>query len=163
MALFFRVPFLTCFFFSIFYGVMKLALFSVFKTFFSFIRLMKTYASLHAKFLMTQFRDIYKDAIQILFTPHNACITLRFPPIYQVLFKLRHGGCFYSKTIAFLTGHLVARYIRSLAPLTPLTHSAVLCLAPLARSVHRFSHSLRSQPNGTVEFMNICSHCKRVQ
>ena len=57
-------------------------------------------------------------------------------------------------TIAFLTGHSVARYVRSLAPLTPLTRSAALrfaTLASLARSVHGLAHSLRSLPRGTVE------------
>ena len=39
-----------------------------------------------------------------------------------------------------------ARYVRSLAPLPPLTHSA-----SLARSVHGLAHSLRSLPRGTVE------------
>ena len=34
--------------------------------------------------------------------------------------------------IAFLTGHSVARYIRSLAPLTPLTRFAALHFAMLA-------------------------------
>ena len=57
-------------------------------------------------------------------------------------------------TIAFLTGHSVTRYVRSLAPLTPLTRSAALnfaMLALLARSVHGLGHSLRSLPRGTVE------------
>ena len=53
-------------------------------------------------------------------------------------------------------GHSVARYVRSLAPLTPLTRSAVLrfaMLALLARSVHRLAHSLRSLPRGRVEIL----------
>ena len=52
--------------------------------------------------------------------------------------------------------HSVARYVRSLAPLTPLTRSAALrfaTLASLARSVHRLAHSLRSLPRGTVEIL----------
>jgi len=49
-----------------------------------------------------------------------------------------------------LTGYSVARYIRSLAPLIPLTRSIMLRNAPL-RSVHRLAHSLRSLPLGTVE------------
>ena len=44
-------------------------------------------------------------------------------------------------TLAFWKGHSVARYVRSLAPLTPLTRSAAL------RSRAR---SLRSLPRGTV-------------
>ena len=51
-------------------------------------------------------------------------------------------------------GHSVARYVRSLAPLTPLTRSAALrfaTLASLARSVRGLAHSLRSLPRGTVE------------
>ena len=51
-------------------------------------------------------------------------------------------------------GHSVACYVRSLAPLTPLTCSAALrfaMLALLARSVHGLAHSLRSLPRGTVE------------
>ena len=51
-------------------------------------------------------------------------------------------------------GHSVARYVRSLAPLTLLTPSAALrfaTLALLARSVHGLAHSLRSLPRGTVE------------
>ena len=57
----------------------------------------------------------------------------------------------------FLTGHLVARYFRSLAPLTPLTpltRSAALHFATLAlliRSLHGLAHSLRSDPRGPVE------------
>ena len=61
---------------------------------------------------------------------------------------------FSSQTIAFLTGHSVARYVRSLAPLTPLTHSAALrfsTLAALTHSIHGLDHSLRSLPRGTVE------------
>ena len=50
-------------------------------------------------------------------------------------------------------GHSVARYIRSLAPLTLLTRSIALhfaTLALLARSIHGLAHSLRSLPHGTV-------------
>ena len=57
-------------------------------------------------------------------------------------------------TIVFLTGHKVARYVRSLAPLTPLTRSAALrlpTLASLARSIPGLAHSFRSLPRGTVE------------
>ena len=53
-----------------------------------------------------------------------------------------------------LTGHSVARYVRSLAPLTSLTRSAALRIAKLASlacSVHGLAHSLRSLPRGTVE------------
>ena len=52
-------------------------------------------------------------------------------------------GGVYGQTIAFLTGHSVARYIRSLAPLTP---SAALHFATLA-------YSLCSLPHGTVEIL----------
>ena len=48
----------------------------------------------------------------------------------------------------------VARYVRSLAPLTPLTRSAAFRFAMLAlldRSVNGLAHSLRSLPRGTVE------------
>ena len=65
-------------------------------------------------------------------------------------------------------GHSVARYVRLLAPLTPLTRSAVLrfdtlaslcslryarfaTLASLARSIHGLAHSLRSLTRGTVK------------
>ena len=61
---------------------------------------------------------------------------------------------FVVKTIAFLMGHSVACYVRSLAPLTLLTRSAALRLAMLALlacSIHRLAHSLRSLPRGTVE------------
>ena len=54
-------------------------------------------------------------------------------------------GLFLLVTIAFLMGHSVARYVRSLAPLTPLTRSATLHfarLALLARFIHRLAHSL---------------------
>jgi len=57
-------------------------------------------------------------------------------------------------TIAFWKSHSVARYVRSLAPFTPLTCSAALrfaTLASLARSIHGLAHSLRSLPRGTVE------------
>ena len=59
-------------------------------------------------------------------------------------------------TIAFLKGHSVARYVLSLAPLTPLTHSAALrfaTLVSLARYVHGLAHSLCSLPRGTVEIL----------
>ena len=48
-----------------------------------------------------------------------------------------------------------SRYVRSLAPLTPLTRSAALRSAPLRslRSVHGLAHSLRSLPRGTVEIL----------
>jgi len=58
-------------------------------------------------------------------------------------------GCVSSQITAFLTGHFVARYVRSLAPLTPLIRSAALHFAMLAlliRSVHGLAHSLRSLP-----------------
>ena len=51
-------------------------------------------------------------------------------------------------------GHSVARYVCSLAPLTPLTRSAGLrfaALALLAHSIHGLAHSLRSLPRGMVE------------
>ena len=73
----------------------------------------------------------------------------------------RLRGRFWSKTIAFLTGHLVARYVCSLAPLTPLTRSAAFrfaTLALLAHSVHGLAHSLVRW----LKFMRMCSHCKRV-
>ena len=79
------------------------------------------------------------------------------PCLSKLWLKLRGeqgSGLFLLMTIAFLTGHLVARYVRSLAPLTPLTCSAALhfaTLASLAHSVHRLAHSLRSLPRGTVE------------
>ena len=80
-------------------------------------------------------------------------------------------GRVFSQTIAFLTGHSVARYVRSLTLLTPLTHSAALRFATLAlftrsaalRSLHslapflgsltHFTHSLVGQ----LKFINICS------
>ena len=68
-------------------------------------------------------------------------------------FKCSLVGLFLLGTIAFWTGHSVGRYVRSLAPLTPLTRSAALrfaTLASLARSVHGLAHSLRSLPRGTV-------------
>ena len=49
--------------------------------------------------------------------------------------KLLWAG-FKSQTIAFLTGHSVARYVRSLAPLTPLSCSATLRFATLASLTH---------------------------
>ena len=57
---------------------------------------------------------------------------------------------------AFWKGHSVARYVHSLAPLTPLSRSAVLrfaMLASLARSIHGLAHSLRLLPCGTVEIL----------
>merc|ERR1712168_840805 len=74
-----------------------------------------------------------------------------FLSFHRYLFSM---GLFLVVTIAFLTGHSVARYIRSLAPLTPLTRSAALrfaTLALLARSIHGLAHSLCSLPCGTVE------------
>ena len=54
---------------------------------------------------------------------------------------------------ALLTGHLVARYVCSLPPLTSLYYSAALCfatLALLARYIHGLPHSLCSLLRGTV-------------
>ena len=68
-------------------------------------------------------------------------------------------------TIAFLKGHLVARYVRSLAPLTPLTHSVALHFAPLAllaRSIHGLTHFAHSLV-GQLKFMKVCSHCDHDQ
>ena len=73
---------------------------------------------------------------------------------YTDLSSILTLGLFLLVTIAFLKGHSVARYVRSLVPLTPLTRSTSLrfaTLASLARSVHRLTHSLRSLPRGTVE------------
>ena len=73
-------------------------------------------------------------------------------------------GRFSSETIAFLISHLVARYVRLLAPLTPLTHYAALCFATLpslARSIHRLAHSLCSLVGQW--YSRMCSRCKRVQ
>ena len=61
-------------------------------------------------------------------------------------------GLFLHETIV-LNGPL-DHYVRSLAPLTPLTRSAALCFATLAsraHSVHGLAHSLRSLPRGMVE------------
>merc|ERR1712168_399534 len=73
-----------------------------------------------------------------------------FLSFHRYLFSM---GLLLVVTIAFLTGHSVTRYVRSLAPLTPLTRSAALrfaTLASLARSIHGLAHSLRSLPRGTV-------------
>ena len=52
-------------------------------------------------------------------------------------------------------GQSVARYVRSLAPLTPLTpqRSASLRSLLLVRSVHGLAHSLCSLPRGTVDIL----------
>ena len=58
-------------------------------------------------------------------------------------------------TITFLTGHSVARYVRSLAPLTPHSCLAALRLVTLAlfdRSMHGIAHSISSLPCWTLEF-----------
>ena len=65
-------------------------------------------------------------------------------------------GLFLLVTIAFRKGHLVARYVRSLAPLTPFIHSAALrfaMIAPLALgfAAHGLAHSLRSLPCGMIK------------
>ena len=52
---------------------------------------------------------------------------------------------FQSQTIAFLTGHSVARYVHSLALLTLLIRFTALHFAPLAllaHSIHGLAHSL---------------------
>ena len=69
----------------------------------------------------------------------------------EKIFLFSSKGLFLLVTIAFLTGHSVARYVCSLAPLTPLTRSAALRSLRYARSVHGLAHSLRSLPCGTVE------------
>ena len=74
--------------------------------------------------------------------------------VSPVAWMLSNKKFFLSSTIVFLKGHSVARYVCSLAPLTPLTRSAALCfamLASLACSVHVLAHSFRSLPHGTVE------------
>ena len=67
-------------------------------------------------------------------------------------------------------GHSVNHYVRSLArslaTLTPLTHSAALhfaMLASLACSVHGLAHSLCSLPYGKVKFIVMYSRWQRVQ
>ena len=85
--------------------------------------------------------DFFRHLVQIHSITKTKCL-------FQIL------GLFLVVAIAFLTGHSVGRYVRSLAPLTPLTRSAALrfaTLASLARSVHGLAHSLRSFPRGTVE------------
>ena len=59
-------------------------------------------------------------------------------------------------TIAFLKGHSVSRYFRSLVPPTPLTPSAALLFAILnvfAHSVQRLAHSLHSLPRRKVKIL----------
>ena len=75
----------------------------------------------------------------------------------------QHWARFYSQTTVFLTGHSVARYLRSLATLTPLTHYAAICFAPLAllaRSIHGLAHLAHSLV-GQLKFLSMCSCCKR--
>ena len=67
-----------------------------------------------------------------------------------------YNGAFLARDNHVFNGplHSVARYVLSLAPLTPLTRSAALhfpTLALLPRSVHGLAHSLRSLPHGTVD------------
>ena len=66
-------------------------------------------------------------------------------------------GLFLVVTITFLTGHSVARYVCSLAPLTPLTRSASL-RAPFTGSLTHFAHFLV----GELKFLNMCSRCYRL-
>ena len=66
------------------------------------------------------------------------------------------GGLFLVVTIAFWKRHSVARYVCSLAPLTPLTRSAALHFAPqrsasLVHSLQGLARSHHSLPRGTVE------------
>merc|ERR1712168_1620344 len=85
-----------------------------------------------------------------------------FLSFHRYLFSM---GLFLVVTIAFLKGHSVARYVRSLAPLTSLTRSAALrfaTLASLARFVHELAHSLHSLPCGRLKFMNLCSRRNHV-
>ena len=69
--------------------------------------------------------------------------------------KTLSKGAFLVRDNRIFTGplHWVARYVCSLAPLTPLACFAVLrslcSLASLARSVHGLAHSLPSLPRGT--------------
>ena len=62
-------------------------------------------------------------------------------------------GCVSSQTTAFGTGHSVARYVCSLAPLTYSAARRFALLATLACSVHGLAHSLRSLPRGTIEIL----------
>ena len=59
-------------------------------------------------------------------------------------------------------GHSVARHVRSLALLTPLTHSTALrslcSLTPFMGLLNHFAHSLVGQ----LKFLNMCSRYKRV-
>ena len=61
------------------------------------------------------------------------------------------GGRSLSQKTAFLTGHSVARYVRSLAPLTRSAALGFTMLALLASSVHGLTHLLHSVPRETVE------------
>ena len=59
-----------------------------------------------------------------------------------------------------MTSHSVARYVCSLAPLTPLTRSAALSLlTPFTGSLTHFANSLVGQ----LKFMKICSRWKGVE
>ena len=60
-------------------------------------------------------------------------------------------------------GHSVARYVRSLTPLTPPTRHALQRFAMLACSIHDLAHSLRSLPRGTVKLLDMGSRCNHVQ
>ena len=91
-------------------------------------------------------------------------------------------GLFLLLTIAFFSGHSIARHIRSLALLTQLTRSAALhfaTLALLACSIHKPAHYLHSLSHGSVDAKNEfhgnnlksclqqqhtkCLHCKRLR
>ena len=71
---------------------------------------------------------------------HNLCFPLSdFPfQIFQAFFPLSflaslplYMGAFLVRDNRVITGQSVARYVRSLTPLTPPTCSAALCRAPL--------------------------------
>ena len=80
---------------------------------------------------------------------YSACKQTDKNHVFDIVHCINNDNCngHWVKTIASVTGHSVARYVCSLAPLTPLTcsaalHSVLLCYARFARLLHSQARSL---------------------
>ena len=104
------------------------------------------------------FSDIAKCLFHLSIQLQSSCspaagMFLSYESLPSLYSHNYNKGLFLVKAIAFLTGHSVARYIRLLTPLIPLTRFTALHFATLAQSIHGLAHSLRSLPRGTVEIL----------
>ena len=132
--------------------------------------------SLFFLWYLKSFLEVSAPSLNILCSTapaHCECVELiPLPPTStkSVLFTQKR----YSYTLkgallvsAFLTGHSVAHYVHSLAPLTQrstflhLFHNALLCYTRFARSLHSQASSLLLSPSWDSWNLWLCSRWKR--